>query len=186
MATDARGRLIGSAIELMRRNGAAGTGVNELLDHSGVARRSIYNNFPGGKDELLAEATTAAGKFISGAIQRDRDPQSALASFVAMWRTVLVDSDFDAGCPIVAGALAGPAAPTARAAAAEVFEQWQNRLTGVLVAHGVAEDEAGSLSTFILSAVEGSVILAVAARSLTPIDRVFSRLSEMVDGAIAG
>ncbi|HJQ07505.1 MAG TPA: TetR family transcriptional regulator [Nocardioides sp.] len=186
MPTDARGRLIGSAIELMRRNGAAGTGVNELVEHSGVARRSIYTNFPGGKDELLAAATTAAGKFISAGIRKDEDPQAALASFVAMWRTVLVESDFDAGCPIAAGALAGTASPAARAAAGEVFEHWQERLSGVLESHGAAPDEAATLATVILSAVEGAVILATASRSLVPVDRVSSQLSTMIDAAIGG
>ena len=49
----ARERLIASAIELLRRNGVAGTGLAQLLEHSGTARRSVYVNFPGGKSELV-------------------------------------------------------------------------------------------------------------------------------------
>ena len=41
----ARERLIVSAIELLRRNGVAGTGLAALLEHSGTARRSVYVNF---------------------------------------------------------------------------------------------------------------------------------------------
>src|SRR5258706_426767 len=52
----ARERLIASAIEMLRRHGVAGTGLAELLENSGTARRSVYVNFPGGKSELMAEA----------------------------------------------------------------------------------------------------------------------------------
>ena len=46
-----RERLIASAIDLVRARGVDGTGLAELLEHSGTARRSIYQHFPGGKAE---------------------------------------------------------------------------------------------------------------------------------------
>jgi AcrR family transcriptional regulator len=56
-----RERLISATAELMQRHGVAGTGIAGIVDTSGVTRRSIYVNFPGGKAELVAAATRSAG-----------------------------------------------------------------------------------------------------------------------------
>ena len=56
-----RDRLTSATATLMQRHGVAGTGIAEILSTSGVTRRSIYLNFPGGKAELVAAATRSAG-----------------------------------------------------------------------------------------------------------------------------
>ncbi len=56
-----RDRLTSATATLMQRHGVAGTGIAEILATSGVTRRSIYLNFPGGKAELVAAATRARG-----------------------------------------------------------------------------------------------------------------------------
>lgn len=102
VAMAARDRLIGSAIALLQRNGVAGTGIAELLEHSGTARRSVYLNFPGGKAELLADAAASAGQAISEVIRRfvaEADPVAGVEAFVALWKDALTGSDFGAGCP---------------------------------------------------------------------------------------
>ena len=106
----ARDRLITSAIHLIRRNGVAGTGLSLLLDRSGTARRSLYLNFPGGKAELIADATVAAGAVIGDAIDNlasTLGPVQSVRTFIAGWRDTLDRSDFLSGCPIMAAAL-GP------------------------------------------------------------------------------
>ena len=52
----ARDALIASVTGLVRRRGVAGTGLKALLEDSGVARRSVYLNFPGGTPKELVEA----------------------------------------------------------------------------------------------------------------------------------
>src|SRR5690349_7563055 len=101
----ARERLITSAIALIRSAGVAGASVSALLDHSGLARRTLYLNFPGGKPELVQAATDAAGAELTAAIREfmaDADPAQALAAFLQMWEAMLAESDYTAGCPIVA------------------------------------------------------------------------------------
>src|SRR5262249_56857431 len=48
-----RDRLTSATATLMQRHGVAGTGIAEILSTSGVTRRSINLNFPGGKAELV-------------------------------------------------------------------------------------------------------------------------------------
>ena len=64
----ARDALIASATGLVCRHGVAGTGLNALLQDSGVARRTVYLNFPGGKSELITEATRVAGRALTASV----------------------------------------------------------------------------------------------------------------------
>lgn len=170
----------------MRRQGAAGAGVTEVIAASGVARRSLYLNFPGGKDELLREATTVAGRFISSLIRTDADPVTLLRSLVGMWRTVLVDSAYRAGCPIAAAALASDAAPSAPAAAGEVFAAWRHQLVTCFTAAGLPEDEAASLAYVTVSAVEGAVVVAVAEGSTAALDAVEEHFVSVAAARLGG
>ncbi|MEC3915311.1 TetR/AcrR family transcriptional regulator [Nocardia sp. CDC160] len=179
----ARDRLIDSAIALMRCNGIAGTGIAQLLDHSGISRRSIYLNFPGGKSELVAEATRAAGQ-ASSALMRtvlaSTDLSSAIAAFPDMWRETLVSTDFTSGCPIVAAALGRSESPQAADVAGETFTEWEGILAERLEVEGVAPDTARSLATTIVAAVEGAVVMSLATRSTAPLERAGKQLSELV------
>lgn len=179
----ARDRLIGSAIALLQRNGVAGTGIAQLLEHSGIARRSVYLNFPGGKAELIADATAAAGRAMSDAIQHftvDADPVAAIEAFVGMWRDTLIGSDFDAGCPIVAAAMGGAEAPAAATVAGQVFADWEHLLATKLEAADVSPETALQLATIIIAAIEGAVIMSLATRSAAPLQRAGNMLAELV------
>ncbi|WP_067710833.1 TetR/AcrR family transcriptional regulator [Nocardia yamanashiensis] len=179
----ARDRLIDSAIALMRCQGIAGTGIAQLLEHSGISRRSVYLNFPGGKSELVAEATRTAGQASSAlmrAVTGTTDIASAIAAFPGMWREVLVSSDFTAGCPIVAAALGRSESPEAADVAGETFGEWEDILSERLEAENVAPETARSLATTIVAAVEGAVVMSLASRSIAPLERTGRQLADLV------
>lgn len=188
MSGSVRSRLIESAVELIRRNGVPGTAVSGLIDHSGVSRRSIYINFPGGKKELIETSVTAAGgtmgEFIRN-LTEDRAPAEALADFIEFWKRTLVDSDFTAGCPIAAGAYGGQDVPDARDSAGKVFHDWESILISALVDNGVAEDAAPPLATTVISAIEGAVMLCLATRELAPLDRVQQQVELLIEANMA-
>ncbi|MFB7717601.1 MULTISPECIES: TetR/AcrR family transcriptional regulator [unclassified Nocardia] len=179
----ARDRLIDSAIALMRCKGIAGTGIAQLLEHSGISRRSVYLNFPGGKSELIAEATRTAGQ-ASSALMRTltagTDLATVIAAFPAMWREVVVASDFTAGCPIVAAALGRSESPEAADVAGETFIEWEGILAERLEAESVAPETARSLATTIVAAVEGAVVMSLATRSTDPLERAGKQLADLV------
>ncbi|WP_067826544.1 TetR/AcrR family transcriptional regulator [Nocardia inohanensis] len=179
----ARDRLIDSAIALMRCQGIAGTGIAQLLEHSGISRRSVYLNFPGGKSELVAEATRTAGQASSAlmrAVTGTTDIASAIAAFPGMWREVLVSSDFTAGCPIVAAALGRSESPEAADVAGETFGEWEDILSERLEAEDVAPETARSLATTIVAAVEGAVVMSLASRSIAPLERAGKQMADLV------
>jgi AcrR family transcriptional regulator len=179
----ARERLIASAIEMLRRHGVAGSGLAELLEHSGTARRSVYVNFPGGKSELMAEATRTAGRLVDSTLAGSTpagDVRASLATFVESWRETLRSSDYTAGCPVVAAALGRTESPAAADAAGDVFTAWQQVIAERLMQEAVASDEAESLATTIVAAVEGAVVLCLATRSTDPLDRTARMLDRLV------
>ncbi|MFI6041752.1 TetR/AcrR family transcriptional regulator [Nocardia sp. NPDC051321] len=183
MTSRPRERLIAGAIDLVRRRGVAGTGITELVTHSNTARRSVYQNFPRGKQELIEEATRTAGQVMAAGIvaTEGAGPAAArLAAFVGMWKETLTASEFTAGCPIVAAALAGSEVPAAPAIAAESFAEWEALIAAQLTADGIAADTAASMATMAVAAIEGAVVMSIAARSVTPLDRVAFHLDQLL------
>lgn len=179
----ARDRLINSAIALLQRKGVAGTGISELLAHSGIARRSVYLNFPGGKAELVANAARTAGRTTSDMIRRllaEADAVTAVEMFIAMWKDVLIASDFRAGCPIVASALGRSEASDAADVAGVVFADWERLLADRLEEADVARETAEQLATTIIAAVEGAMIMSLAAKSPAPLQRTGQVLAALV------
>lgn len=179
----ARDALITSVTGLVRRRGVAGTGLNALLEDSGVARRTVYLNFPGGKSELVAEATRISGQALTTVLESadDGDPVQAVQTFVDQWKVQLRTTQMEAGCPIVAAILGRTEAPAAARAAAEAFGDWQVILANRLVRAGVGHESAGSLATLTIAAIEGAIVIALATRSTDALDDVARHLIEVIE-----
>jgi TetR/AcrR family transcriptional regulator, lmrAB and yxaGH operons repressor len=185
----ARDALIDSITGLVRRRGVAGAGLNALLEDSGVARRTVYLNFPGGKAELVAEATRIAGQALSAVIRSaddGGDPIQAVQTFIDQWKTQLGATDMEAGCPIVAAILGRSEAPAATQAAVEAVDDWRTILAERLVGSGADPDNASSLATLVIAAIEGAVILALASGSTDALDDVGRHLSEVIQLHLPG
>jgi AcrR family transcriptional regulator len=175
-----RDRLTAATATLMQRHGVAGTGIAEILTTSGVTRRSIYLNFPGGKAELVAAATRVAGDEMTTTLRGYMDEPDPIGEFARMWSDVLVSTDFEGGCPIVAAASSRDESPEGASTAAEVFAEWGQLLADRLKKDGINRAAAQSLSTTIVAAVEGAVILSRAARSTKPLEQVTGHLNELI------
>ena len=180
----ARDVLIASVTGLVRRRGVAGTGINALLEESGVARRTVYLNFPGGKAELVAEATRIAGQGLTAVLQSADDvgdPARAVKTFVDEWKTQLRATEMQAGCPIVAAILGRAEVPEAAQAAAEAVNEWQTLLADRLVSSGADRGNARSLANLTIAAIEGAVIIALATQSTAALDDVGRHLIEVIE-----
>ncbi len=180
MQMSVKDRLLEATASLMRCHGVSGTSLSDILSTSGVARRSIYLNFPGGKSELVTEATRASGAIITQAIEGILDSPDPISAFSEMWVEVLTSTDFDAGCPVVAAALGRADAPSAADLAGGIFGQWHDLVRDRMVDDGIDADIAKSLAITIVSAIEGAVIASQAQHSTRPLTEVAIRLRELV------
>jgi AcrR family transcriptional regulator len=177
MSVNSRQRMIQSAVLLMRERGVEATSFSDVLQHSGSPRGSIYHHFPGGKAQLIEEATRYAGDYMTTGLASAlaaSDPASALETCAAFWRGVLRDSGCASGCPIVAATVDGSAGALDAAAAA--FARWEALLSDALEHDGIDPESARTQSTLMIAAIEGAVILSRAQRSSAPLERVADEL----------
>jgi AcrR family transcriptional regulator len=179
ITSDSRNRMIESAALLFREHGYSGTGFRDVIEHSGAPRGSIYHHFPGGKEQLAADTVVWAAGVIGRRIERaaqSGDPIAALGIFVDAWREVLEDSNFRAGCPIVAVAAEADTGSTATAAAAAAFTRWQDLIARALLDAGVSRTDARRLATLVVAGIEGAILLCRARRDIRPLRDVHRAL----------
>lgn len=174
-----------SAALLIRERGAHSTAIADVLEHSGAPRGSAYHYFPGGRTQLLCEAVDYAAEFMAQRLLRADSAPDALDDLFGYYRKQLENSNFRAGCPVVAVAVeAGdPAKPDQSAAmidrAAAAFARWRDVISQLLVADGMSADAALAVATLVLSSFEGAVVLARASRDLEPLNLVHSQLRSL-------
>jgi AcrR family transcriptional regulator len=85
---------------------------DDVLKHSGAPRGSVYHHFPGGREQLLRDATDFASEYVARRLERGGGdgPLAAIEALYHWYRECLVESDFRAGCPVVAVAVESPRA----------------------------------------------------------------------------
>src|SRR4051794_28947242 len=171
MAVGTRERMIASAALLIRERGARATSIDDVLQHAGAPRGSVYHHFPGGREELLREATRFAGT-VTGRRLADWD------EFVERYRRALLEHDFKPGCPVLAIAIEDG---DLQAEAGAVFRDWTDALAAAFTADGVPTERAPALATLAISAAEGALALARSQRDVTPLDRVRDELRALID-----
>lgn len=176
-----RAAMIRCAGELIARNGVPGTSVGDVLTASGAARGSVYYHFPGGRAQLMDEAVRHAGEELGGELNvaRRLPVHRAIGAVADIWRTRLIDSDFDAGCPVGAAAQARGTDPAAADAGEEVFLQWGHLLSARLREEDFDDRRADDLADAILLSIQGAVVLCRARRSVEPLDRAVAHLREL-------
>jgi AcrR family transcriptional regulator len=179
--------MVVSAALLIRERGAHATAISDVLEHSGAPRGSAYHYFPGGRTQLLCEAVDFAGEHVAGIITEAAGSLELLDTLIEKYRQQLLDSDFRAGCPVVAVAVeagferdgarerTAPAnSVTERAAAA--FDRWTDLIAQRFITDGLPADRATELAVLATSAIEGAILLARVRRDLTPLDVVHRQL----------
>ncbi|MEU3465925.1 TetR/AcrR family transcriptional regulator [Streptomyces sp. NPDC006733] len=186
--SDSRDRMVISAAALLREYGASATSIDRVLAHSGAPRGSVYHHFPGGRTQLIEEAVGLAGDFIAGvfdAVLQTDDPVEGVDAFFVLWRERLVDSDYRAGCPIVAVAVeANDDAPQLARSAAAVFARWTEALAVLLQRGGLTAERSRRLGAFIIAAVEGAVVMCRAERSTAPIEAAAAEIHDLLVHAL--
>lgn len=178
-----RTRMLLSAVEVLRERGAAGVTIDEVLTRSGAPRGSVYHHFPDGRNQILSEALQMAGNTIGAVIDRDADGGGLplVRTFVEFWERMLADSDFTAGCPVVAAAI-GPLDDELRLAevAGEIFDRWRAALARAFAADGFDEPDASSLAVMCIAALEGAVLLCRSSHTVEPLREVARQLEFLI------
>lgn len=179
--SDARRRVVTAAAEMLARHGLNATSIREMAKRADAPLGSTYHHFPGGKQQVIVEAVNFAGARVSAGLDHhlQAGAVAGLRGFLAMWRDILVRSDFRIGCPVMAAAVEEPVddvAEEALAAAAQVFSDWENKLVTFLEAQGRDHESASRLATLVIASVEGAIVMCRARRSIASFDTVSEQL----------
>jgi TetR/AcrR family transcriptional repressor of lmrAB and yxaGH operons len=166
---DPRRRAVTTAVRLFRRQGFHATGVAQIVEESGSPRGSFYFYFPGGKEQLGAEAVAYAGAAIEALWERAADEARDAADFLrrvaraaARW---LERSGWQDGCPVAVVALeATPDVEALRAAADAALGRWARLVARRLRRDGVQARRARALAVLFVAAFEGALLMARAGR----------------------
>ena len=176
--------MVASAALLIRERGAHPTAIADVLEHSGAPRGSAYHYFPGGRTQLLCEAVDYTADYVAARMERAASGTDMLDRMLRFYRKHLIETDFRAGCPVLAVAVeAGEPDGTSLVIdrAAVAFDRWNDLIAHRLVADGIPAQRAKDLAVFVTAALEGAIVLARAARDITPLDVVHRQLRGLLE-----
>ena len=177
-----RQRMIEATIDLMRRSGLTGAGINEIVRASGAPKGSVYHFFPGGKQQIASEALMAYSRrvleFIEAALGSRRSASAKVTALFAAFARRVEEGEFRKSCP--AGTVCldlDPELESLRNVVANAFGSWTH-----LIAHHFTDGDrrdAESFAGLLLTAIEGAYIRARAERSSRPFKEAGTWLAKL-------
>ena len=189
MVSTTRQRIVDASAELLRRQGYEATGVKQIVAVADAPFGSLYHFFPGGKEQLGAEAVRRAGeqygRLLPAVLDAAPDVVSGVRAFFAAAAEHLVETDYADACPIATVALeVSSSSEVLRAACAEVFEGWIDDGARLLVEGGVGAERARPLVISLLAGLEGAFVLCRATRRTEPLEVVGEAAAAAVSAAV--
>jgi len=183
-----RERMVYAAAQHLRRTGVNGTGLRQVVSDADAPRGSLQHYFPGGKDQLVAEALDWAGTWAAARVDehvtrmRRPTPSRLFTAVVDDWAADLEARDFARGCPVAAAVVdCADTNETVRRAADTALETWRRPIAAALVDMGRPRRRAESLSTLMLCSLEGAILLSRARRDTAPLRLVARELAPTLD-----
>ena len=181
-----------TSAELFRHQGYAATGIKQITSAAEAQFGSVYHFFPGGKEQLAAEAIRVSGATYEQLIPAVFDPApdlvTAVRDFFAGAADHLKQTDYADACPIATIALEVSSTSEAmRRACADVFESWIAAGSPRFTAAGLDPETARELTIAMIAALEGAFVLARATRTTEALevagDVVAARVSRALEAA---
>ncbi len=189
MKNPTRDRLVEAARTLFWKHGYASTGIAQILKAADAGSGSLYYFFPTKEDLLLAVLEWYQENLWPQVVQpifdRVSDPIERVFGILDGYRRGLLATSFQHGCPI--GNLALELAdsnPAARQLLAVNFTGWRKAIEQCLAEAAVKLPDSldrEQLALFVLTTMEGAVMLARAYQSIDPYDAAVTQLRDYFD-----
>ncbi len=186
--TTTRERLLHAARALFHAQGYGATGLAQILREAEVNSGSLYHYFKS-KDDLLVGVLELYRDniwpmLLQPVFDKHADPLDRVFALLDAYRNQLLASDFQSSCPIGNLALElSEFQPGARELVEANFEQWRTIVHDWLteVADLLApETDLDQLATFVLTTMEGGVMLSRSYRDVRPFDAAVRSLDDYI------
>ncbi len=188
--SNAKARLIETMRALLRRKGYHGTGLKQVLQESGSPRGSLYFHFPGGKEELAAEAIHSGCSAIAArfaGLDLQRGPGEVLEQVAAIMAAELEGSGYEHGCPAATVALEeAPFSDRLQEACLTNYQTYIDLLCRLFEPHVDDAEAAREWAFLVLATLEGAQLLAKTWRSPEPLQIAGRRLRTMFEARQGG
>lgn len=189
MSKDTRQRIIGAAMELFWAKGYGSTSIADILSRSQVNSGSLYHFFPGKQDLLIAVLEAyrdgIGEMLLEPAWAGVADPVDRVFALLAKYRSLIVETDCEYGCPIGSLALElHEADPAVRRLLAENFQAWVDAVAACLDearARFPGGTDLKALAELALTVMEGGVMQARTHRDVGHFDRSVAQLRAWFD-----
>jgi AcrR family transcriptional regulator len=186
-----RERIVEQSAELFRLQGYNATGVKQIVEAAQAPFGSLYHFFPGGKEQLGAEAIRVSGalyeELIPAVLDPAPDPITGIRNFFAGAAAHLEETEYADACPIATVALeVSSSSETMREACADVFESWIAAGSGRFLAAGASPEKARELTIAMICALEGAFVLGRALRSTAPLEIAGELMARAAEEALPG
>jgi TetR/AcrR family transcriptional repressor of lmrAB and yxaGH operons len=170
MPSDTRDRLIRTTGRLLRKQGYAATGLNQVMAEADAPKGSMYFHFPGGKQELAAAAVERFADRVLASLARGLEDADSVEEAVTGYLDAMIAhmerTDYADGCAVAVVALEAAADhPALVEATTKGLQDWIDLFAEALEAEGRSPDESRRLASLIVVALEGVVVLARGMRS---------------------
>jgi AcrR family transcriptional regulator len=186
---DTRARIIEAAMELFWLKGYGSTSIADILSRSQVNSGSLYYFFPGKQDLLIAVLEAyrdgIGPMLLEPAWAGVTDPVEKVFALLGKYRSLIVETECEYGCPIGSLALElHEADPAVRRLLAENFDGWVEAVASCLEeARGrfPAGTDLRALAELTLTVMEGGVMQARTHRDVGHFDRSVAQLRAYLD-----
>lgn len=184
MAT-ARDQIIETTCGLLELQGYHATGLNQIIKESGSPKGSLYHYFPGGKEELAAEAVRYVGDSVLKRIRENLaltvDPAEAVRGFIRNVAVHVEHSGFRAGGPITTIAMeTASTSERLRETCHAIYAGWQAAFADKLREGGIGLERAERIAALIVAALEGGVILCRTRQSRAPLESIADEVAVLI------
>jgi AcrR family transcriptional regulator len=183
-------RILTEAASLFHHNGYASTGLDELLERTGVTKGAFYHHFRSKKEVALAVideivADQLRRRMIDPVINAP-EPLVAIRKAISRLRKEVPTEELLTGCPV--NNLASELAlqdKDFQSALGTLFNEWERAWTEALrheLESGRAHNykDPREFSLYLITLIEGAQALAKAQQSRKPLDAALKRLDSIL------
>jgi TetR/AcrR family transcriptional repressor of lmrAB and yxaGH operons len=174
-----------ATFHLIEQQGYHGTGLNQIVKESGAPKGSLYYYFPGGKEELVAEAIALFGgsllERIQGVLAETKNPAETIYAIFTNFANKLDEMGCTRSGSFAAIVLeTSNSSETLRKACEQLYDNCSQAYKEMFVSLGFSMDQADRLATWVTTSMEGAVVLCRAKKSSKPLIDIAHELKNYI------